>query len=408
MRRKKIFVRPKLNDRKGDLNRKWYVELSMRHPVTDEMIRRRYQQLDDIVINDYSTADERRTAAKRIIDLLNRKADNGWNIFDDTSEVVYEDQLQYAHASTVYKMRVNEGNCFQYWISYYLKEKMPDMKAETDATYRSRYRRFGMWLQSRNLHLADIKMVNNAVVIDFFNFLKTDRGLSGRTYRSYAGLLASFFKMLYDKGIIEKNPIYNLPTNRLVKDCGAERIHRNDLEKLMRTLDREDQQLAMACRFEYYCGLRPGYEVRLLKVGDIDFSKGNSRVRVTMENAKTSRRREVTIPDVFLEYLMELGIHLYDASYYVFSKNGMPGTIRLGKNNFRFRFNKFREELGLMEEYKLYSMKHTGAVTLAEEGEKIINIRDHLGHQSIHTTEHYLKRHGFSDSKIIRAHFPKI
>ncbi|MDR1155467.1 MAG: hypothetical protein LBL04_12235 [Bacteroidales bacterium] len=53
-------------------------------------------------------------------------------------------------------------------------------------------------------------------------------------------------------------------------------------------------------------------------------------------------------------------------------------------------------------------MKHTGAVVLAEKGEKIINIRDHLGHTSISTTEAYLKRHGFQDSEIIRKHFPEI
>ncbi len=176
----------------------------------------------------------------------------------------------------------------------------------------------------------------------------------------------------------------------------------------MSELDKQDPQLAMVCRFEYYCGLRPGKEVRLLKVGDIDYKLGYSRVRVCMENAKGSNRREITVPDVFLDYLIEKGINKYPPDYYIFSKDGKPGKIRLGKNNFRFRFNKYREELKLPYEYKLYSMKHTGAVTLAEEGERIINIRDHLGHRSISTTENYLKRHGFNESKIIRSNFPKI
>jgi integrase len=59
-------------------------------------------------------------------------------------------------------------------------------------------------------------------------------------------------------------------------------------------------------------------------------------------------------------------------------------------------------------EYKLYSMKHTGATMLAEQGEPIINIRDHLGHTSIATTEHYLNRHGVNNSQTIRHNFPKI
>jgi integrase len=53
-------------------------------------------------------------------------------------------------------------------------------------------------------------------------------------------------------------------------------------------------------------------------------------------------------------------------------------------------------------------MKHTGATMLAEQGEPIINIRDHLGHTSIATTEHYLNRHGVNNSQTIRHNFPKI
>jgi integrase len=408
MRRKKIFVRPKLNDRKGDLNRKWYVEMSMRNPKTDEMIRRRFNQFEDISINEYNSKEERTEAANRIIILLNRKVDNGWNIFADTERCVYEDQLQYSHAAAIYKNMLSENNSYSYWIAKYLIEKVGELKGETKSTYKSRYRIFGLWLESRNMNLIDIKSINNSVIIVFFNYLKNERNLSARTYRSYSDLLSAFFDYLYDKAVIEKNPIYNLPENRNVKDMGAERIQQCHLTSIMKMLDAEDEQLAMACRFEYYCGLRPGYEVRLLKVGDIDFRKGLGKVRVTLDNSKVTRRRIVAIPDVFMDYLIDNKINEYNPDYYVFGKNGKPGPHKLGKNNMRYRFNKFRKRMNLPDEYKFYSMKHTGAIALAENGERIINIRDHLGHTNISTTEHYLKRLGFSDSEIIRKHFPAI
>ncbi len=263
-------------------------------------------------------------------------------------------------------------------------------------------------MESKELHKLDIKVVDNNVIIEFFKYLKLERGLAARTYRSYIDLLTTFFDWLQNRGEIPKNPIYNLPNNTKKVDEGAERIRKEHARKLMREFDKHDKQLAMVCRFEYYCGLRPGYEVRFLKVRDIDFRKGYGRVRVCIENSKGSARREVTVPDVFLDYLIEEGINKYPGDYYVFSRNGQPGEIKLGKNNFRFRFNDFRTKLKLPYEYKLYSWKHTGAVTLAEEGEKTINIRDHLGHTSIQTTENYLKRHGFHDTKIIRKKFPQI
>jgi hypothetical protein len=69
------------------------------------------------------------------------------------------------------------------------------------------------------------------------------------------------------------------------------------------------------------------------------------KVRVPVDTAKSRKRREMAIPDVFLEYLIKQGIDQYDANLYVFGRNGKPGNQHLGKNNMRFRFNKFREKL---------------------------------------------------------------
>lgn len=67
MRRKKIFVRPHLNDRTGDMSKRWYVELSMRDHRTDKMQRARYEYLEEIKMNNCNTAPERYEAAKQII-----------------------------------------------------------------------------------------------------------------------------------------------------------------------------------------------------------------------------------------------------------------------------------------------------------------------------------------------------
>jgi integrase len=203
--------------------------------------------------------------------------------------------------------------------------------------------------------------------------------------------------------------VFDIPKNRIEKNMAAVRIHGEDVQKLMRVLDVHDPQLALACRFEYYCGLRPGKEIRLMRIYDLDLRDGVGKVRISYETAKTNRTRNVVIPDVFLDYLLKTWkLNDYPDNYYVFGKNGVPAPECVGKNSLRFRFNKFREQLKLPTENKLYSMKHTGAVTIAEQGVALINIRDHLGHTSVSTTEHYLRRHGFNESKIIRHNFPPI
>ncbi|MDR3188434.1 MAG: tyrosine-type recombinase/integrase [Prevotellaceae bacterium] len=411
MRRKKIFVRPELRTRKGDLSKKWYVELSQRNPATDEMVRRRVEVLDGVSINSFSTAEERTQAAQKIINTLNELLNNGWTIFSDTSRCVYEDQTQYAHEATVFKRSVEGNATYAYWCSRYIAEAVMQsgLKADSTKDYRSKCRVFAHWLQAMRYDRLDITAIGNDKLVAFFTYLRDTRNAAVRTYRSYRDVLSACFEFIRKNNGILANPVHSLPVNRNVKDMGAERIRRDDLEMLMGELDKVDRQLALACRFEYYCGLRPGYELRLLKVGDIDFRRGYSKVRVALENAKTSRRREVAIPDVFLDYLLrEWQLDACDRNMYIFGKSGAPGREHLGKNNLRFRFVRIRKKLGLPVEYKLYSMKHTGATTLAELGEPIINIRDHLGHTSIQTTEHYLKRHGVNEALHIRSNFPSI
>jgi integrase len=411
MRRKKIFVRPALRTRSGDLSKRWYVELSQRNPATDEMVRRRFEVFDDVNINGLKTAEERNALAEKLIQKLNQQIANGWTIFGDTERYVYEDQPQYAHEAVVYKKRVESNMTYAYWASRFIVEELQisGVQQETVEDYQSKYRVFGLWLTSKSYSSLDISCIDQTMVIEFFTYLKNERNIAARTYRGYIDMLTRLFDFIRrSKGVVE-NPVHTLPPNYNMKDMGAERIRCSDLEKIMQEMYREDRQLALACQFQYYCGMRPGKEIRLLKVGDIDFRRGYSKVRVTVENAKTSRRREVVLPDIFLDCLInEWRLNTYDRSLYVFGENGLPGSRHLGKNNMRNRFVRIRKKLGMPIEYKYYSMKHTGATALAEIGVPTIDIRDHLGHTSIQTTEHYLKRHGVSESRHIRTNFPKI
>jgi integrase len=410
MRRKKILIYPHLCDRKGDISKKWYVELSMRNPKTDVMERRRFEEFNKETINQFSTAHERRRLAAKIINWLNERITVGWTIFDETPECVYDDQLQYSHAARIYREKVNSNTNYKYWVNHYRQEKLLrdyDKKGETLRTYDSRYRVFGNWLIGQGLDKLDISVIDHAVILQYFNYLRTERNHCTHTYKSYQQLLKALFDYVLKQGGIHENPVHDIPDNRQVRDMGAERIEKDDLTSIMQVVDEKYPQLGLANRFMYYCGMRPGYEIRLLKVGDVDLERGF--VRVSAEISKTDRDRKIAIPDVFKTYLIDVWhLHVFDKDLYVFGRTGMPGKEALGKNTLRNRFNQVRDQLHLPRYYKFYSFKHTGAVTLAEQGEVLINIRDHLGHTSVSTTEVYLKRHGFNDSKIIRHNFPKI
>ncbi|MDR1170626.1 MAG: tyrosine-type recombinase/integrase [Prevotellaceae bacterium] len=396
---------PKLCNRNGDLKKRWYVEVSQRNPRDGEMYRKRFEKLDSCNINDLTDVESREKLGEEIIEKLRHKLNNGWTIFSDITETVHEDQLQYASTARFYKQQVNSNNNYTFWASIYIDETLSKQKASKDTidTYKSRYRVFGNWLHSKSLSMHDISAITNTDVKAFFDFLKDDRKMCKHTYESYRYLLYTLFQFIIKKGGITDNPMYDIPENWRTGDNAAELIEESDLKKLITEIDKCDPQVGLACRFEYYCGMRPGYEIRLLKIEHIDFSRNRSKVTVTSENAKTGRLRKVVIPDVFLDYLINVWrLDKYDSNFYVLGRNGKPGTLPFGKNTLRDRFNKIKERLGLPKSYKFYSLKCTGAVNLARNGVSIIEIRNHLGHTKLETTEIYLKRHDNEESKKIR------
>lgn len=85
-RQKKTIVLPHLYDAKGDMEKNWFVEYSVRNPYTDELERKR------IFIGKKKTKEERLEEAEAIIDDLRKKLASGWTPFRPAKEV-YSDEL---------------------------------------------------------------------------------------------------------------------------------------------------------------------------------------------------------------------------------------------------------------------------------------------------------------------------
>lgn len=156
------------------------------------------------------------------------------------------------------------------------------------------------------------------------------------------------------------------------------------------TINAKEPWLWLACEILYYCAIRPGTEMRLLKVGDIDFNKKTICIRAELAKNKTTET--VLFPYELLEHMLSLNVHMYDKNLYLFGKYGTPSACPMGKNTMRNRFNHYRELLHISEDKKFYSWKHSGALSAIDNGATIYDVKDQLRHKSIMTTEEYLKK----------------
>jgi len=403
MKRKKLISLPRLNDCGGDINGDWYITYSYRHPKTDKMKPFRiYTGFSDL-----KTKKARYDHAEIIIKEWTDKLKLGYNPFEDDSTAIYEDQLAYSHIAKFFGNQKKLNKTFNFFASEFLE----DIKASVDPdgtlpTYRSKLRTFNAWLQKKDLHEVDITAINNDIILDFFDYMINDLKRSAITIRKYYQILTNVFEPLVKDKKIFENPVYGIPKCTRVNDNTPKPIYFDDINIFKKAI-KEDTQLWLVVQFEYYCFLRPGKEIRLLKIEDIDFVRGT--VNVSRFRAKTNLQRIVTIPRQFLNELRaKYELMTYPKEFYVIGNERKPGLKPYSKNVIANRFRDVRKRLGMPKEYKLYSWKHTGNVVAADNGIPMRHLQDQNGHASISTTETYMKNKAGKASRQIRDHFPTI
>ena len=405
MKRKKIAILPEVNNCGGDLSKKWFVYYSYRDSRNDKMKRfKAYHGLHKIKDFEGRTAE-----ALRLKDEYAVKLKNGWNPFLADETAIYEDQLQYQNVARIYGKMKTANKTVGYYSSKFIAKKKEDggLEHETIGTYTSKLRIFNLWLDKNRIADYDITMIDNVIILQFFNYLINDRQLAGNSIKKYRQLILDMFEFARKEGSIMANPVYNIPNCKRINDKSPRPISEFDIQDLKEVIKRDDPQLWLAISFEYYCFLRPGKELRKLRIGEIDFVRGV--IDVEQIRAKTNLERFPTIPLVFLKELREhYQLQDYPRDYFVFGKNSNPGTEYLGKNNMRTRFRNIRKKLKMPEGYKYYSWKHTGNGRASDAGISMKALQEQNGHTSIQTTEIYMRHKVGRVSTEIRDKFPKL
>ncbi len=399
-RKQTIIIYPHLNNCGGDLSKQWYVEYQYRVPGEEKPRKERiYKGLSK------GTVEERVKVANQIIEEKREWLKNGKHLLGDERRV-YEDELLYRNEARLYGNVRESVITTRANLSEFLQYIKPQVNKKTHGNYISKMRTFNAWLEINKLHNLNIKYINRLHIIDFSIHLANDQKLSRASIDKYIQIIRAFFDFELDRGNIEINPVMKIPKMGCIVDCAAVPFSLDDRTRLKNAIKPKDPQLWLACQIQYYCAIRPGTELRLMKIGWIDFD--NKQFRVPNEEAKNNDTEIVEIPDFLFDELKEYKLDMYNVNLYVFGKNGMPGDIPLGKNTLRNRFNRYREEIGISPDKKFYSWKHTGAIELINNGAKPYDLMDHLRHKNFDTTEKYLKKRIKTKDKKISMFSSKI
>lgn len=389
MSKKKLAILPKLNDGGGDLKKKWFVYYSVRNPRTDKM--ERFKVFEHL--GKEHTKKGRYETAGLLVRELSEKLQNGWTPFDSNkSGIIYEDELTYHSAAEIYKQKRTNNSTFHYFANLYITEQKRDHEPESIRNYKSVLRRFIFWAQKKGIADNDITAYTQQIMADFFIFFIDDLKRAGRTIKRYRNVLHGVFEIARKAKKIKHNPVYDMPGTTRINDHAPRPISEADIRIFLKEIKKQPQ-LYLAVLLQMYCFIRPGNELRNLKIGDIDLERNT--IRILKSNAKTREQRIVTMPDFLSDILRnEYKLNSYNRNYFLFCRDGIPGTTMLGKNQLRKKFNEIRSRLKMPDSYKLYSWKHTGGVLAEDMGIPLHVIQAQMGHKNILTTVEYLRRHG--------------
>ena len=283
---------------------------------------------------------------------------------------------------------------------FLLDRKVAISKGTYDS-YASKFNVIDAWVKENNV---SIDAWDDRTVSKLFNHLASERGLDKSTCKNYKVALSVFFDFALRWGYMTTKPSFDLVTFPKKKnDMGATVIAQPDLKKLLGTIEKSKKQLHLVMMTEYYCALRPGSEIRLMRAKEVDLNSGV--IRIPPERAKSRRKEIVTMPEqliaLYRDYLGDT-----KGGLFVFGKGGKPGKVPWSENTLRNQFNKYRDRLKLPKGYKLYSSKHTGITRLAESGMPLHIIMEHARHTNLGVTQAYIKRHGGLVDNRIKFSFP--
>lgn len=357
--------------------KRWYVYFYAFNPASGKLERKR------IYVNRARTRETKIRYAKKLIDTVNGRLDQGWNPF-----ILEKDLKQYTHLLRTLDLMLN------YKLAY--------LRESSKANYISRIRKLKKWIKQRGKEKMFVFEFDESMAIDFMNNLLMIEKIKGRTYNNHLIDYRSFFNLMIKHKYITSNPFHAV--DRMPEESKVKQPFSEDQQKLYKDYIKEnDYDFYIISQYCYYCALRPN-EIVQLKVKNFDLKKG--LVFVPAHISKNRKDRIIPIANVFLQELKKYFTDT-DANHFICAYGFLPGKSKIFSTRIAEHFRRIANKIGLPKDVYFYSLKDTVAGNLMDAGFSAKDIRDLFGHSSIAVTDNYLRRRNAYLNEKLRTNFPE-
>lgn len=243
------------------------------------------------------------------------------------------------------------------------------------------------------VHFTNAKYLNELTqdrIEDWILDGKLNKGWAKKTVRNRISGLNPFFKWCVQKGLLEQNPVENIPKPTL----GFKIPRHLSLDEAERVLD-WTKGMKYSYRIEKYraiaiiglflhTGIRRS-ELRNLKIHDVNLDQRVLSVRSGKGDKDRIIPLDSAIVRILEDYVKEKK-RLKRETIYFFSS--LCKDVRMGEKVFDRLFKRLRKKSGI--HFTPHWLRHTFATLLLENGCDLYSLSKMLGHSDIKTTTIYL------------------
>ena len=288
-------------------------------------------------------------------------------------------------------------------LEYYFGSYLPIAKGLSAATiesYKATFRIFMEFLYTNKAMPADkirFELLDSQVIIEFLDWLETDRGCSITTRNQRLSTLSAFASYAQNRDFgaasVFRNNVLRVPKKKAARK-GRSTFSREEV-KILFDLPNADSRIGLRDKtllcFMYASGMR-AQEVCDLVVGDIQFFPDRAGINV---HGKGQKMRRIGIPaaaaNMLRNYIDYRHISQCKERHVFSSQTHEKMTVSCIEEIFAKYIEKAkRDHPNLFQDnYTPHSMRHTTATHMLEAGVPLIVIKNFLGHVSLQTTQIY-------------------
>lgn len=339
----------------------WYIDYYAFHHGEMKLHRKQVR------LNKIKSITERSRFAKRLVQKINQKLNEGWNPF-----IEQEAPKSFFRLSQAIKSFKNDKR---------------NLRPDSLRAYNNFLKLFQEWSEARFNADTFIINIDGNVAINYMEDM-WKRDIATRRYNNYLRFQILLWNWLIEHKFTKANPFQSIKKKKESNKKRIMDIAQEDRIKIRDYLRMHNKQYLAIVFLAFHTLLRPK-EITFLKARNIDLKK--QVIYISGSFSKNHNDRIATIPNVMVPLLKEILLYVRKDDFIFTDNNFNPGKKQATRRYISRYWESLRNHLEIKKEVQFYSLRDSGIIQKLRDGLDPKTVMELADHSSLEITNKYVK-----------------